>query len=83
MREHWEHKRARSRGMSNDRIDHWYSVGMANGALGGKLVGAGGGGYLLFYAGEPMRLRRAMAQEGLTELRFRFDHDGSTVIMRD
>jgi len=83
LREHWKYKRGRSRGMSNDRIDHWHSVGMENGAVGGKLVGAGGGGFLLFYADDPMRLRRAMAQEGLTELRFRFDHDGSTVLVRD
>lgn len=83
MREHWEIKRGRSEGMSNDCIDHWYRVGMANGALGGKLVGAGGGGYLLFYAEHPMRLRRAMAEQGLTELNFRFDNDGSTVVFRD
>jgi D-glycero-alpha-D-manno-heptose-7-phosphate kinase len=83
MREHWENKRGRSKGMSNDCIDHWHQVGMANGALGGKLVGAGGGGYLLFYAEQPMRLRRAMAEEGLSELRFRFDHDGSSVLVRD
>jgi len=83
MREHWEHKRARSKGMSNDQINHWHSFGMQYGARGGKLVGAGGGGYLLFYADDPMRLRRAMGQEGLTELRFRFDHDGSTVLVRD
>jgi D-glycero-alpha-D-manno-heptose-7-phosphate kinase len=83
LREHWKHKRERSRGMSNECIDHWHSVGMANGAVGGKLVGAGGGGYLLFYAEDPMRLRRAMANEGLSELRFRFDHDGSTVLVRD
>jgi D-glycero-alpha-D-manno-heptose-7-phosphate kinase len=83
MREHWENKRERSKGMSNDCIDHWYKVAMANGALGGKLVGAGGGGYLLFYAEHPMQLRRAMAQEGLRELNFRFDHDGSAVLFRD
>jgi D-glycero-alpha-D-manno-heptose-7-phosphate kinase len=83
MHEHWEHKRTRSQGMTNPRIDHWYETGLANGAVGGKLVGAGGGGYLLFYADDPMKLRRAMAAEGLTELRFRFDHDGSTVLVRD
>ena len=83
MKEHWEIKRARSKGMSNSRIDHLYSTGMANGALGGKLVGAGGGGFLLFYAEDPMRVRRAMAAEDLQELRFRFDHDGSTVLVRD
>jgi D-glycero-alpha-D-manno-heptose-7-phosphate kinase len=83
LREHWEIKRGRSKGMSNDCIDQWHSVAMANGALGGKLVGAGGGGYLLFYAENPMRVRRAMAGQGLRELRFRFDHDGSTVLVRD
>jgi D-glycero-alpha-D-manno-heptose-7-phosphate kinase len=83
MKQHWEHKRARSEGMSNERINHWYEVGMNHGALGGKLVGAGGGGYLLFYAEDPMRVRRALGAEGLTELRFRFDHDGSTVLVRD
>ncbi|MBY0508151.1 MAG: galactokinase [Bryobacteraceae bacterium] len=83
MNEHWRHKRVRSQGMSNEQINHWYEAGMNNGALGGKLVGAGGGGYLLFYAEDPMRVRRAMAAEGLQELRFRFDHDGSTVLVRD
>jgi D-glycero-alpha-D-manno-heptose-7-phosphate kinase len=83
MREHWEHKRRRSKQMSNDQINQWHAIGMRNGALGGKLVGAGGGGYLLFYAADPMQLRRAMAQEGLPELRFRFDHDGSTILVRD
>jgi D-glycero-alpha-D-manno-heptose-7-phosphate kinase len=55
---------------------------MANGALGGKLVGAGAGGFLLFYATEPARLREALATEGLSELRFHFDFDGSTVVTR-
>ena len=83
MHEHWEHKKRRSSGMSNSQIDQWYETGLKNGAVGGKLVGAGGGGYLLFYADDPMRLRRAMSKEGLTELRFRFDLDGSTVLVRD
>lgn len=83
MHEHWESKRSRSVGMSNERIDHWYDVGRANGARGGKLVGAGAGGFLLFYASDPARLRAAMAAEGLPEVRFSFDHDGSTVLVRD
>lgn len=83
MKQHWEHKRARSQGMTNENIDRWYNIGMSNGALGGKLVGAGGGGFLLFYAEDPMRVRRAMAPEGLSELRFHFDHDGSMVLVRD
>ncbi len=83
MHEHWEHKKKRSSAMSNTKIDHWYEVGRANGALGGKLVGAGAGGFLLFYTRDPARLRSAMAGEGLAEVRFTFDVDGSTVLVRD
>ena len=83
MHEHWLGKQRRSGGMSNPQIYRWYEVGMRNGALGGKLVGAGGGGFLLFYAQDLLRLRAAMAAEGLAEVRFGFDHDGSTVIVRE
>lgn len=83
MREHWERKRARSPGMSNSSIDHWYETGLNNGAIAGKLVGAGGGGFILFFADDPVRLRRAMKSQGLTELRFRFDFTGSTVLVQD
>ena len=82
LHEHWELKRGRSHGMSNSHIDRWYEVGRREGALGGKLVGAGAGGFLLFYSESPQRLRQAMAAEGLTEVRFQFDFDGSTVIVR-
>ena len=82
MLEHWEYKKSRSRGMSNRDIDCWYQVAMDAGAIGGKLVGAGGGGFLLFYTSSPTELRRAMTAEGLEELRFAFDHDGSTVLAR-
>ena len=82
MHEHWEMKRGRSEGMSNGVIDEWYELGRANGALGGKLVGAGGGGFLLFYSPDPMRLRTAMSDAGLAEVRFSFDHDGSIVLLR-
>jgi D-glycero-alpha-D-manno-heptose-7-phosphate kinase len=83
MHEHWEHKKKRSTSMSNSSIDRWYQLGRDHGALGGKLVGAGAGGFLLFYARDHRALRQAMAAEGLTEVRFCFDHDGSTVIARD
>jgi D-glycero-alpha-D-manno-heptose-7-phosphate kinase len=82
MHEHWEHKKKRSQSMSNDRIDRWYEVGRRSGALGGKLVGAGAGGFLLFYTRDQRALRRAMTAEGLSEVRFTFDHDGSTVVVR-
>ncbi|HSR25749.1 MAG TPA: galactokinase [Candidatus Eisenbacteria bacterium] len=83
MHEHWQRKRTRSLSMSSSHIDRWYDAGMANGALGGKLVGAGAGGFLMFYASDPAALRRAMVREGLTELRFTFDLDGSSVVVRD
>jgi D-glycero-alpha-D-manno-heptose-7-phosphate kinase len=83
MHEHWLSKRQRSSGISNERIDHWYEVGIANGAVGGKLVGAGRGGFLMFYAQDPSALRAAMGAEGLKETRFAFDFDGATVIVRD
>jgi D-glycero-alpha-D-manno-heptose-7-phosphate kinase len=83
MHEHWMRKRKRSRMISNESIDRWYDLGIEAGALGGKLAGAGAGGFLLFYATDPKRLRGAMAEAGLTELRFAFDHDGSSLIVRD
>jgi len=80
MNVHWEHKRRRSRGMSNPSIDEWYALGVSHGALGGKLIGAGGGGFLMFYAEDKGRLRRAMRQAGLPEVRFRFDFEGTKII---
>ncbi len=81
MHEHWEHKRKRSSGMSNPKIDEWYELGMKNGALGGKLVGAGGGGFLMFYAEERNPLRHAMSKAGLEEVRFRFDFEGTKTLI--
>jgi D-glycero-alpha-D-manno-heptose-7-phosphate kinase len=83
MHEHWMAKRDRSPHMSNSDIDRCYQAGIDNGALGGKLVGAGAGGFLLFYAKDTGRLREAMTAEGLSEVRFFFDHDGSTVMTRN
>jgi D-glycero-alpha-D-manno-heptose-7-phosphate kinase len=83
MHEHWLHKKERSPGVSNEELNRWYDLAIENGALGGKLVGAGGGGFLLFYTRDQTRLRPAMSAEGLAEVRFSFDHDGSTLIVRD
>jgi D-glycero-alpha-D-manno-heptose-7-phosphate kinase len=83
MHEHWEHKRRRSEGMSNQRIDGIYRAALDHGASGGKLVGAGAGGFLMFYAEDAAELRAEMARQGLRETRFAFDLDGSTVIVRD
>ncbi len=80
---HWQNKRKRSEGMSSDAVDRWYEAGKNAGAIGGKLVGAGAGGFLLFYAEDQGSLRKAMANEGLGEIRFSFDHDGSRLVVRD
>lgn len=80
MHKHWEHKKKRSGGMSNGQIDEWYNLGINNGAVGGKLVGAGGGGFLLFYANDKNKLRKAMRNAGLEEVRFRFDYEGTKVL---
>jgi D-glycero-alpha-D-manno-heptose-7-phosphate kinase len=80
MHEHWENKRKRSGGMSNPQIDTWYNLAMDNGAIGGKLIGAGGGGFLMFYAEEKQRLRHVMREAGLAEVRFHFDFEGTKIV---
>ncbi len=80
MHTHWEHKKKRSPGMSNGRVDELYDLARANGALGGKLVGAGGGGFLMLYAEDKTRVRQAMRQAGLREVRVQFDFAGTTVV---
>lgn len=80
---HWQRKKARSAGMSNAVINDWYVHAMANGAIGGKLIGAGGGGFLMFYAGDKKKLRHAMREKGLQEVRFRFDFEGTKVVAQN
>ncbi len=82
MNIHWERKKKRSGQMSNGDIDRWYELAVNNGALGGKLIGAGGGGFLMFYASDKTRLRRVMTREGLREVRFRFDFEGTKVVIQ-
>jgi D-glycero-alpha-D-manno-heptose-7-phosphate kinase len=81
MHEHWEHKKSRSSGMTSDFIDSAYSKAIEAGAVGGKLVGAGGGGFLMFYASDKEMLRRTMTEIGLEEVRFQFDFEGTKVIL--
>ena len=80
---HWQRKKIRSAGMSNPVINDWYDHAMSNGALGGKLIGAGGGGFLMFYAGDKKKLRHAMREKGLQEVRFRFDFEGTKVVAQN
>ena len=81
MHEHWEHKKSRSIGMSNDFIDDAYNKAIQAGAVGGKLVGAGGGGFLMFYANDKEKLRNKISEIGLEEVRFQFDFEGTKVIL--
>ena len=77
---HWQHKKERSQGMTNVQINEWYNLAMSHGALGGKLIGAGGGGFLMFYAEDKAALRHALRDQGLTEVRFRFDFEGTKTL---
>jgi D-glycero-alpha-D-manno-heptose-7-phosphate kinase len=77
MHEHWQNKRTRSRGMTSDRIDMLYTLARRSGVIGGKLVGAGGGGFLLVYARNPSDTRQAMAAAGAPELVFDFEFSGA------
>lgn len=81
MRVHWDYKKKRSNKMSNPRIDDAYELAMNNGALGGKLIGAGGGGMLFFYAKDKVRLREAMKETGMEEIRFRFEKEGAKILL--
>jgi D-glycero-alpha-D-manno-heptose-7-phosphate kinase len=80
MNVHWENKKKRSGNMSNSHINDLYDIAMANGALGGKLIGAGGGGFLMFYSEEKTKLRHVMREQGLKEVRFKFDFEGTKLI---
>ena len=81
MDEHWDHKKKRTSGMTNPQIDRWYQIAKDNGAIGGKLVGAGGGGFLMFMAKDRLLLRKAMTAAGLEEVRFKFDFEGTKIVM--
>lgn len=80
---HWKTKKKLSKKISNTLIDDVYEIGISNGALGGKLLGAGGGGFMLFYCPKQYQsnLTNAMAKCGLRRMRFKFDFDGSKVMM--
>lgn len=82
MHTHWEHKKRRSGNMTNSMINEWYDLARRNGALGGKLIGAGGGGFLMFYSEDKTRLRHAMREAGVREVRMRFDFQGTMLVTR-
>jgi D-glycero-alpha-D-manno-heptose-7-phosphate kinase len=81
--EHWQNKKRRSAKISDPRIDRWYDVAKGNGALGGKIMGAGGGGFFMFCCvnGHKAQLRQALAAEGLREMPYDFDYEGAKVLV--
>lgn len=81
--EHWQNKKKRSTKITDGRIDEWYNIGRNNGALGGKIMGAGGGGFFMFYCpnGHKPRLRAALKAAGLREMRYDFDLEGAKVLV--
>ena len=81
MHEHWEHKKRRSGGMSNPQIDEWYELGTPE-RRGRRQAGRRRWrGFLMFYAADRNRLRHAMAAAGLEEVRFRFDFEGTKMVL--
>ena len=83
MDTHWRAKKKLSKKVSNSSIDDLYEIGISKGALGGKILGAGGGGFLLFYCPKECqsKLTARMAECGLRRMRFKFDFDGSKVMV--
>jgi D-glycero-alpha-D-manno-heptose-7-phosphate kinase len=81
MHEHWEHKKSRSLGMSNQFIDNAYTKAIQSGGVGGKIVGAGGGGFLMIYASDREKLSYEISKIGLEEVRFHFDFEGTKVML--
>jgi D-glycero-alpha-D-manno-heptose-7-phosphate kinase len=81
MNVHWEYKKHRSKSMSNDKINYWYDLALKNGAIGGKLIGVGGGGFLMFYSENKTKLRQVLRENGLIEVKFSFDFEGTKQIL--
>jgi D-glycero-alpha-D-manno-heptose-7-phosphate kinase len=81
--EHWQNKKCRSNKISDSWLDRVYEIAKENGALGGKIMGAGGGGFFMFFCPGRFkaRLRHAMATEGLREIPFDFDYEGAKVLV--
>ena len=82
MHEHWMYKKKRSKFITNNKIDTYYDYGIKNGALGGKLIGAGGGGFLMFYTEDPAFLENRFSKIGLKKLDYQFDFEGSKLIAK-
>ena len=83
LHEHWQHKRRLASKMTDAALDEHYEAARRAGAIGGKLIGAGGGGFFMFYVrpAERRRVLQALVTRGLRPLRFRFDLDGARILL--
>lgn len=81
--EHWQNKKRRSSKISEPQIDQWYELAKGQGALGGKIIGAGGGGFLMLYCptNRKIHVRQALAEAGLREMSYDFDFEGAKAIV--
>ncbi len=81
--EHWQNKKRRAGAITDPRLDHCYEAAKSHGALGGKIIGAGGGGFFMFCCkpGRRNAVREAMLNCGLSELPYGFDHEGAKVLV--
>jgi D-glycero-alpha-D-manno-heptose-7-phosphate kinase len=81
--QHWQNKKKRSGKIADKRIDEWYELAHANGARGGKIMGAGGGGFFMFYCPDKHKsgLRQALTNDGMREMRYNFDFSGAKVLV--
>jgi D-glycero-alpha-D-manno-heptose-7-phosphate kinase len=82
MHEHWQRKKYRSKSMTNSSIDEYYELARKHGALGGKLIGAGGGGFLMLYSEDKTKLRHVLREAGLREVRMKLDFEGTALMSR-
>ncbi|HST23196.1 MAG TPA: galactokinase [Blastocatellia bacterium] len=81
--EHWQNKKRRSMKISDARLDHWYETVKSCGGLGGKIMGAGGGGFFMFFCPNQSKakIRKALAEAGLREMPYDFDYEGAKVMV--
>ena len=80
MHEHWQNKKRRSKGMSNNQIDEIYNYGLRNGGNGGKVIGAGGGGFILFQSSDTQKLKTMLKKKSLQVVDFEFTNTGTEII---
>ena len=80
LKEHWKIKKSRDKNISNSKINHMYDFGIKNGAMSGKLIGAGGGGFLLFFTKNKKQLINAFKRNKVDEFKFKLNLTGSEIL---